>query len=115
MNLTISVIMLKTLFITGVTVFILPLASSLNLIQSLITGLALSFFLYAGDLLILPRMNIPAATAADITITVLILWTSTWFFGGVGLTIPTSLFLALIIGAGEWFLHRYLRVSVKAR
>lgn len=115
MKLTIAVIALKALFITGVTVFILPLASSLNLIQSLLTGLALSFFLHAGDLLLLPRMNILAATVADITITVLVLWTSIRFFGGVGLSIPASLFLALIIGAGEWFLHRYLRVNVKVR
>lgn len=52
MNFTIPVLILKTLFITGAAALMLPFVSNLNFTQSLLTGLALSFILYAADLII---------------------------------------------------------------
>lgn len=115
MNLTFSVIVLKTLFITLATMLVLPLFSTINVTQAILTGLAMSFITYVGDLLLLPRVNIYAATAVDVVVIALVLWAGATFWDRIGLTIPESLLLISIISFGEWFLHRYLRVNVNAR
>lgn len=112
MNLKLTIY--KTLIVTGLLMFFLPLTSTLNIAQSLIIGLAISFLLYASDLIIFPRVNVLAATFADIMIVILGLWAGVRFFNGLGLTVPMSLLFTLIIGTGEWFLHRYLRVNAVA-
>jgi len=115
LNLTLSVIVLKTLFITGVATLFLPLFSAISIFQAIIIGLAMSFFTYAADLILLPRVTILAATAADVIIITLVLWAGVRFFVGIGLSVPESLLITAITTYGEWFLHRYLRVNVNAR
>lgn len=112
MNLTLPVIVIKTLFITGVATLFLPLFSNISIFQAVIIGLAISFFTYAGDLILLPRVTILAATAADVIVITVILWAGVTFFAGIGLSVPESILITAIITCGEWFLHRYLRVNV---
>lgn len=115
MNFTYPVIALKTLFIIGVTTLFLPIFSDISILRAVIIGLAISFFTYAGDLIILPRVNVLAATAADVIIIAVVLWAGLSFYVGMGLTFAESLLIIAIIAYGEWHLHRYLRVNVDAR
>ena len=115
MNLKFPVIALKTLFIIGVTTLFLLVFSDISLLRAIIIGLAISFFTYAGDLLILPRVNVLAATAADVIIIAVVLWTGLSYYVVMGLTFAESLLIIAIIASGEWYLHRYLRVNIDAQ
>lgn len=112
---TLKIAIIKALLIIGFTMVLLPLASTLNTLQSLLIGLVISFLLYAGDLIIFPRINVPAATTVDIAIILIALWMGVRLLGGLGLTVPVSFLYAFVIGIGEWFFHRYVRANVVSR
>ncbi len=111
MGITSPVIIIKSLIIALLTAFFLPLTTDLSILQSLVIGLAISFLLYASDLIVFPRINVLSATVADMIIAILGLWAGVAYFSGMGLTVPWSFLYGLIIGVGEWFLYRYLRVT----
>jgi hypothetical protein len=83
---------------------------------TIVLALLVSSLAYlAGDLGVLPMSNNMVATLSDIALATLTIWLIGPFI--VKATIPFLLaaFSGLIIGAGEWFFHKYFIQSVMPR
>lgn len=61
-----------------------------------------------ADLLVLPQYGNRAAVAADGLITMAVTWEMAWVLENVQVPIFGLILLALFIGLGEWYYHRYL-------
>jgi hypothetical protein len=68
-----------------------------------------------GDLGVLAMTNNTVATLADIGLCTLKIWLLGPLIVGISIPFLTALLASLVIGAGEWFFHKYMENSVLPR
>lgn len=105
---------LAKLVVVGlISIIVLPNFSALNTNQSLITALVLSIIAYAlGDLFVLPAYGNITATIGDIILAAVVFYAADLMVNGAITLSAAGWLLALGgIALGEWFLHRYLKLS----
>lgn len=110
-NLIIKYIMIGVISIIFLSLLLTP---PIPLANTLIIALFVTGILYViGDLFILPGSGNYAATAANIIMAALILWAAS-FFIIQNIPVSTAIITAIVIGAGEWVLHRFQQTKVPA-
>jgi hypothetical protein len=67
-----------------------------------------------GDLWILPMSNNTVATLADIGLSTAKIWLIGPFILGAGVPFSLAFLTSLVLGAGEWFFHKYMSTAVLA-
>ncbi|MQL53084.1 DUF2512 family protein [Desulfofundulus thermobenzoicus] len=105
----INALITKFLLFAPVMGVLLPAFSSLNVAEAIMTALLMTPVVYIlADVIVLPRQGTWAAMAADIIVTILLLWEATTFLGEKVLAPPGTVLVAATIGAGEWYFHQFL-------
>ena len=108
-----------TKFLLVVTVFgvILPPAAGIQTATAVAAAIAATFVSYLiADLLILPRYGNRAAVAADVVLTLILAWEAARVLADAGIPLAAMALVALCIGLGEWYYHKYLaRLIFKGR
>lgn len=103
-----TAILIKFVAIAIILVIALPLISTMNIIQSLITAVVLTALAYViGDLYILPRTNNTYASIADAGTAFVVIWFMNFILTGAPINLIGLLALAVIIGVAEYFFHKY--------
>jgi uncharacterized membrane protein YvlD (DUF360 family) len=65
-----------------------------------------------GDLLILPATNNSVATLSDIGLSFVVIYLFNFFWQIGEISLANAIVSAVVIGVGEWFLHRYMLENV---
>lgn len=99
----------KFLLIVTVLGLFLPAVGNVLTSTAVIAAVVVTVTAYLiADLLVLPKYGNRAAVAMDGLITMAITWEAAWVLENVQVPILGLLLVALIVGLGEWYYHRYL-------
>ncbi|MDD4168894.1 MAG: DUF2512 family protein [Desulfotomaculaceae bacterium] len=103
----------KFVIIGLISVIVLPYFSMLTINNSLLIALVLAVIAYAvGDLFILPAYGNVTATIADVVLAAVVIYVADLIINGAMTLSALGWVLALgLIALGEWFFHRYLKVT----
>ncbi|MDD3653165.1 MAG: DUF2512 family protein [Desulfotomaculaceae bacterium] len=103
----------KLVIIGLICAIVLPNFSMLTINDSLVTALVLALIAYAvGDLFILPAYGNPTATVADAVLSAVVIYIADLVVNGAMTLSALGWILAIgIIALGEWFFHRYLKIT----
>ncbi|WP_031515387.1 DUF2512 family protein [Desulfofalx alkaliphila] len=108
-----TALIIKFVAMAIILVIALPMISTMNIFQSLITAVVLTALAYAiGDLYILSASNNIYATLADAGMAFAIIWFMNFLLTGAPINLGGLLVLAVIIGAVEYFFHKYVAGTV---
>lgn len=106
-------LLIKFVMVAVVLEIILNLMTYLTFTDILIISLAVTILAYIiGDLLILPASNNTIATVSDIGLALVTIYMFNFIFNVRLISFWDALVAAVIVGVGEWFLHKYLSSSV---
>ena len=109
----ITALIIKFVMIAIVLEIILGISTNLTYTQILYVSLTVTAISYIlGDLIILPASNNTVATIADAGIALLTIYMFNYFWTYAWISPGTALFAAVILGAGEWFFHKYVEDKV---
>lgn len=100
-----------TKFLLVVTVFgiTLPAAAGINTATAVAAAAVQTLLAFlAADLVVLPRYGNLAAIAVDVILSVAVAWEVTFALESTLIPVPALAVSAIVIGAGEWYYHRYL-------
>lgn len=100
-----------TKFFLIVTVFglFLPAVGGVLTTTAVTAAVAATFIAYViADMMVLPQYGNRAAVAADFIITIAVAWEIAWVMEKIQPPILGLILIALFIGLGEWYYHRYL-------
>lgn len=105
-----NAIITKFLLVITILGLILPPAGNVTMLTAVIAALTLTLAAYLiADLIVLSQYGNKAAVAADMVITLAVVWEVARRMESVYLPIPGLIVIALLIGLGEWYYHtRYL-------
>ncbi len=114
MNKHATALAVKFIVIGLISVIILPIFSQITTGQAVGIALVLTLIAYfLADLVIVPRYGNITAVVADVIIAALVIGIADWSVNGVITLSPAGWVLVLaILGVGEWFLHKYLSISL---
>lgn len=103
----------KLIIIGLISVIVLPNFSLLTINNSLLIALVLAVIAYAaGDLFILPAYGNVTATIADVVLAAVVIYAADLIIHGAMTLSALGWVLALgVIALGEWFFHRYLKIT----
>jgi uncharacterized membrane protein len=108
-----------TKFFLVVSVFgiLLPPAAGITTSTAVAAAVAVTLVSYViADLMIFPRYGNRIAVAADVVLALLISSEAAWVLEDAGITLVAMTLVALLIGMGEWYYHKYLaRLIFKGR
>jgi uncharacterized membrane protein len=108
--------LIKMAMVSAVLLVTMSMMNQYPVGPTIILALLVTSLAYlAGDLGVLPMSNNMVATLSDIALATLTIWVIGPFI--VKATIPFFLAIlsGLVIGAGEWFFHKYFVHSVMPR
>lgn len=104
-----NAIITKFFLIVTVLGVILPVVGKVLTSSAVIVAVVVTITAYViADLLILPQFGNRVAVAADGLITMAVTWEMAWVIENVRVPVLGLLLLALLVGLGEWYYHRYL-------
>lgn len=96
------------LLVTVLGLFLPPLGKVLTT-TAVIAAIIITLVAYIiADLLVLPQYGNRAAVVADALLTMMVTWEMALLLEDVQVPILVLLLLALFVGLGEWYYHRYL-------
>lgn len=67
---------------------------------------------FVGDVVILPISNNSIATIVDVLLAFHILWLLSPFIMETGIPVYVAAISSVVLGAGEWFFHKYMRRTI---
>jgi hypothetical protein len=96
------------LFVTVLGLF-LPAAGRIMTSTAVVAALVATIITYViADLLVFPLYGNRAAVAVDGLLTVMVTWETAWVLEDIHVPFLGLILLALLVGLGEWYYHRYL-------
>lgn len=107
----IEAILMKFAMSFAVVFLILGLIYGVSVFDIFVISLVITAIGYAGDMIIFPRTSNKMATGGDLVLAFLIVW----LLGEFLIENPdfsilvASIYTAILIAAGEWFYHIYLK------
>ena len=102
-------LIIKYIMVTVMLYIVLGLFYRVGFGDILFLSLIVTALIYLlGDLLVLPMGGNVMATVADFAIALVAVWLVGGFWLNYGISIVPALYAAILIGAGEWFFHKYL-------
>ena len=112
-----NAIITKFLLIVTVLGLFLPAVGKVLTFTAVIAAVVVTVTAYLiADLLVLPKYGNRVAVAMDGLITMAVTWETAWVLENVQVPILGLILVALIVGLGEWYYHRYLaRLIFKGR
>ena len=113
----INIIVTKFLFYAPAFGILIPWITPLNLNQALVAAMVATLAAYlTADLVIYVRYgNIPSV-AADTAISLIVALEMSFLRGGGGnVSYPGLLLFAVVMAAGEWYFHNYLKRALRKR
>lgn len=112
-----NAIITKFFLIVTVLGLLLPPVGKVLTFTAVIAAIVVTITAYLiADLLVLPQYGNRAAVAVDGLITMGVTWEIAWVLENVQVPILGLILLALLVGLGEWYYHRYLaRLIFKGR
>jgi hypothetical protein len=106
-------LILKVLMIGVITVLVLSLFRGIRPADSISIAIVITVVAYVlGDLLILPAYGNTAASISDGIIAFLITWLTPFVATNIPVTIGNALAVGILVGAAEWFFHKYVARNV---
>ena len=109
-------LIVKFIMVTIILQIVLNLMTALNFWEILLISLVVTALAYIiGDLIILPLTNNTIATVSDAGIALLTIYLFNFAANFAWISFISALVSAVIIGAGEWFFHKYVVGSVLKR
>lgn len=107
----------KFFLIVSVFGILLPPAAGITTSTAVAAAVAVTLVSYViADLMIFPRYGNRIAVAADVVLALLISSEAAWVLEDAGITLVAMTLVALLIGLGEWYYHKYLaRLIFKGR
>jgi len=104
-----NAIITKFLLIVAVLGMLLPPVAKVSTATAVVAAVVATITAYfIADLLVLPQYGNRAAVAADCLLTMAVTWEMAWVLENALIPLPGLALLALIVGLGEWYYHRYL-------
>lgn len=107
---------IKTLMVAAVHFVIMNVVYDYPIGPTFALALLVTALAYlTGDLGILPMTNNTVATLSDVGLVTFTIWLLGPFLVNAPISFFVALIIGLIIGAGEWFFHKYVQQSVIPR
>jgi len=112
-----NAIITKFFLIVSVFGILLPPAAGITTSTAVAAAVAVTLVSYViADMMIFPRYGNRIAVAADVVLALLISSEAAWVLEDAGITLVAMTLVALLIGLGEWYYHKYLaRLIFKGR
>jgi hypothetical protein len=108
--------LIKTVLVSAVLLVTMSMMNQYAVGPTIVLAFLVSGLAYlAGDLGILPMSNNAIATVSDIALATLTIWLIGPFIVKAAIPFSLALLSGLVIGAGEWFFHKYFVRSVMPR
>lgn len=108
-----SALIIKFLIIAVILEILLNITTDLDFYEILIISLTVTIVAYLlGDLLILPSSNNIIATISDIGLSLIIILLFNYRYVNTEISFSDALISAVVIGAGEWFFHKFMASGV---
>jgi uncharacterized membrane protein YcaP (DUF421 family) len=105
-------LIIKSILVLAILFILIPIFGRSTWTQTLITGLILVALSYlAGDMWILPKYGNVVAVLADLGMAALVVWAMAGALPQFILTTAGVWTIAVVLAAGEWFFHLYLRAT----
>jgi hypothetical protein len=106
-------LLIKTTMVVAVLLAFLSLMNNYAFGPTILLALLVVGISYViGDLWILPMSNNMVATVADIGLSTAKIWLIGPFILGAGVPFSLAFITSLVLGAGEWFFHKYMSTAV---
>ncbi|MDE4085539.1 YndM family protein [Planococcus maritimus] len=107
----IEAILMKFAMSFAVVFLILGLIYGVSVFDIFVISLVITVIGYVGDMLLFPRTSNKIATAGDLVLAFLIVWLlGEFLIGNTDFSIlAATIYTAILIAAGEWFYHIYLK------
>jgi hypothetical protein len=109
-------LIIKVVMVAAVLLVIMSMMNNYAAGPTIVLALLVSGIAYlAGDLGVLPMSNNTIATLSDVALATLTIWFIGPYIVDAGVPFSIALLSGLVIGAGEWFFHKYFAQSVMPR
>jgi hypothetical protein len=109
----VTALLIKYAMIALVLEIVLSILTHLTFVDILYISLIVTLFAYIiGDLLILSASNNIVATVADTGLALFIIYMFNYLWDSRPIDFSDALVAAVVIGAGEWFFHKYVASKV---
>ncbi|ADU28693.1 DUF2512 family protein [Evansella cellulosilytica] len=104
---------IKAMMVILVSVFVLSMFNGYPFLNTTLLALIITGAAYIiGDIFILRATNNTVATISDIGLCTIAIWLIGPIVYGIAVPFSVALLTGVIIGAGEWFFHKFMSNAV---